>query len=68
MITITNLKKFYQAGETEVKALRNINIEIKDGDFLSIAGPSGSGKTTLLNQIGCIDKPDEGTIIITGLK
>ena len=64
MISITNLKKYYQAGETEVKALQNISIEIKDGDFLSIAGPSGSGKTTLLNQIGCIDKPDEGTIII----
>jgi putative ABC transport system ATP-binding protein len=64
MISVTNLKKHYQAGETEVKALRNINLEIKEGDFLSIAGPSGSGKTTLLNQIGCIDKPDEGTIII----
>ena len=64
MITISNLEKHYQTGENEIKALRNINLKIKDSDFVSIAGPSGSGKTTLLNQIGCIDKPDKGTIII----
>jgi putative ABC transport system ATP-binding protein len=64
MISITNLKKYYKAGENEVKALRNITIKINERDFLSIAGPSGSGKTTLLNQIGCIDKPDDGTIVI----
>ena len=66
MIRIENLKKTYHAGETDVKALRNINVEIEKGDFISIAGPSGSGKTTLLNMIGCIDTPDSGQIFING--
>ncbi len=66
MIRIENLKKTYHAGETDVKALRDINVEIEKGDFISIAGPSGSGKTTLLNMIGCIDTPDSGQIFING--
>ncbi len=64
MIKIENLRKTYHAGETEVKALRDINFLIKKGEFISIAGPSGSGKTTLLNLIGCIDDPDSGQIFI----
>ena len=64
MILIENLKKTYTAGETEVKALDNINVKIDKGEFISIAGPSGSGKTTLLNLIGCIDDPDSGQIFI----
>ena len=64
MIKIENLKKTYHAGETEVKALREINLNIDKGEFISIAGPSGSGKTTLLNLIGCIDNPDSGQIFI----
>ena len=64
MIRIENLKKTYNTGETEVKALNNINFKIDKGEFISIAGPSGSGKTTLLNLIGCIDDPDSGQIFI----
>ena len=64
MIKIENLKKTYHTGETEVKALREINLKIDKGEFISIAGPSGSGKTTLLNLIGCIDNPDSGQIYI----
>ena len=62
LIKITNLTKQYHLGKTIVHALRGVNIDVKEGEFLSIVGPSGSGKTTLLNMIGCIDTPTEGTI------
>lgn len=67
MIKIEGVKRNYKTGETEVKALRGIDLEVNDGEFLSIAGPSGSGKTTLLNLIGCIDSLDEGEITIDGV-
>ena len=66
MIEITGLKRTYHAGDTEVRALRGIDLSINAGEFLAIAGPSGSGKTTLLNLIGCIDEPDEGTVTFRG--
>jgi len=66
MIKIDNVVKNYQEGETTVKALRGVSLEVGDGEFLSIAGPSGSGKTTLLNLIGCIDSLDKGEITING--
>lgn len=66
MINITGVKKTYKAGDTEVKALRGVDLLIERGEFISIAGPSGSGKTTLLNLIGCIDTVDEGEIQIEG--
>ena len=55
-------------GETAVHALKEINLDIAKGEFLSIAGPSGSGKSTLLNLLGCIDRHDGGEIIIDGEK
>jgi len=64
MIQIKGLKKQYRSGETVVQALRGVDLEIQNGEFLSIAGPSGSGKTTLLNLIGCLDTADEGSIHI----
>ena len=66
MITVTDVHKEYLAGETRVRALRSVNLDIKQGEFLSIAGPSGSGKTTLLNIIGCIDTADSGSVVIDG--
>jgi len=68
MIKIDNVVKNYQEGETTVKALRGVSLEVGEGEFLSIAGPSGSGKTTLLNLIGCIDSLDKGEISINGVK
>lgn len=66
IIKITNLKKNYPLGNTTVKALRGIDLEIPEGDFISIVGPSGSGKTTLLNVIGCIDRASEGSVKVGG--
>jgi len=67
MILIENLTKIYRMGTVEVQALRDVNLEIKDGEFLAIIGPSGSGKSTLLNMIGCLDKPTNGAVFIDGI-
>ncbi len=64
MIKIEKVSRNYKTGETVVKALKQVSLNIEAGEFLSIAGPSGSGKTTLLNLIGCIDGLDEGEIFI----
>lgn len=67
MIKIDSVVRTYQAGETEVQALKGVSLNIDPGEFISIAGPSGSGKTTLLNLIGCIDSLDSGEISIKGV-
>ncbi len=67
VIETTNLKKFYNEGtELEVRALNDVNLSIKQGEFTAIVGPSGSGKTTLLNIIGGLDTPTYGKIFIDG--
>ncbi|MCK4524753.1 ABC transporter ATP-binding protein [candidate division WOR-3 bacterium] len=63
-IKIQQITKIYKTGSIEVNALINVSLNIKKGEFISIAGPSGSGKTTLLNLIGCIDEVNSGEIII----
>ena len=49
-----------------VQALRDINLAVREGEWLAIMGPSGSGKTTMMNIIGCMDKPSFGTVILDG--
>ncbi len=66
IIEMKNIRKTYPLGETEVHALRGIDLAVEEGGFISIIGPSGSGKTTLLNIIGCIDTPSEGSVKIGG--
>jgi len=66
LLTIKDLVKDYKTGKVVTKALRGINLEIAQGEFLSIAGPSGSGKTTLLNIIGCLDTPTSGSVSLNG--
>jgi len=65
-ITMTGLCKEYRLGKTTVRALRNVDLEIRSGSFTCVAGPSGSGKTTLLNMIGLIDAPTSGTVHVAG--
>ncbi|MBN1214035.1 MAG: ABC transporter ATP-binding protein [Candidatus Lokiarchaeota archaeon] len=62
-----NLKKSYIQGKIIVHALRGINLNIEEGEFISILGPSGSGKSTLLNLFGLLDIPTEGEIIVNGI-
>lgn len=66
IVSIQNATKDYPLGATVVHALRGVNLEVKAGEFLSIAGPSGSGKTTLLNLIGCVDTPTGGSVVVSG--
>lgn len=61
LIELNNISRIYKDGQVNVQALKEINISIEDGDFVSIMGPSGSGKSTLLNIIGCLDKPSSGS-------
>jgi putative ABC transport system ATP-binding protein len=62
----TNLSKTYHQGSIAVEALKELNLQIEDGAFVSICGPSGSGKTTLLNLIGGLDRPTSGEITLGG--
>ncbi len=66
-IKLQKVTKTVRTGSQEQIVLDHIDLEISQGDIALIFGPSGSGKTTLLNQIGAIDRPDEGTIIVNGV-
>ena len=61
-----DLKKSYHFGDTEVEALRGIDIRIEEHEFVAVWGPSGSGKTTLCNLIGLLDEPTSGQVLIRG--
>jgi len=66
IVSVKNAVKNYTLGKVVVPALRGISLDVRGGEFLSIAGPSGSGKTTLLNLIGCVDTPTSGTVEVAG--
>ncbi len=66
IVSVKDAVKNYTLGKVVVPALRGISLEVRGGEFLSIAGPSGSGKTTLLNLIGCVDTPTSGTVEVAG--
>lgn len=66
VVRLTDVIKTYQMGDNEVKALRGVSFEIKQGEFVAIMGPSGSGKSTCMNMIGCLDRPTSGVVEING--
>ncbi len=66
VIKVENLGKQYGEGDTLVKALDDVSLTIKPGEFTAIVGPSGSGKSTLLHLIGGLDKPKKGAVYLTG--
>ena len=66
MIETKNLKKIYTTEEVETTALNNVNLKIKEGEFVAIMGPSGCGKSTLLNILGLLDNPSTGEFFFNG--
>jgi len=66
MISVHGLTKRYALGSTVITAIDNVSLDIRTGEFLAVGGSSGSGKSTLLNIIGCLDRPDKGTVVIDG--
>jgi putative ABC transport system ATP-binding protein len=64
IITARKLNKVYGRGATQVVALRNVNLRVRQGEFVAVLGPSGSGKTTLLNMLGALDRPSSGQVFI----
>lgn len=66
IIKLTNVWKTYKMGDVEVHALRGLDLEVYEGEFLAIQGPSGSGKSTAMNLIGCLDIPTKGQVFLNG--
>jgi len=68
MLEIVDLTKIYSEGtEAETYALKGVSFSVPDGDYVAIIGPSGSGKSTLMNQIGALDRPTSGRVVIDGV-
>jgi len=67
MIEVTGVNKTFYLGDSAVHALKDINLKIGQGEYLSVMGPSGSGKSTLLNMLGLLDRPDDGRYFLDGV-
>lgn len=67
LLEAKNLVKKYQMGQTEIVALKGIDLEIEEGEFVAISGFSGSGKSTLMHVLGCLDNPTSGNYVLDGI-
>jgi putative ABC transport system ATP-binding protein len=67
IIHLENITKLYRIGDQEIRALQGINLDINEGEYLTIVGPSGSGKSTLMQLIGCLDIPSTGSLLLDGV-
>lgn len=65
-IELQDITKVYHMGDSEVRALDGVSVEMGDGEFTAIMGPSGSGKSTLMNILGCLDRPSSGSYLLDG--
>lgn len=68
MIELKGIKRIYELEEVTVKAIRGLDLSVKEGEFVSVMGPSGSGKSTLMNILGCLDKPSDGAYFLDGIE
>ncbi|MEM7014967.1 MAG: ABC transporter ATP-binding protein, partial [Verrucomicrobiota bacterium] len=67
LIEVQNARKTYQLGDTEIHALKGVDLKIDEGEFVAVWGPSGSGKSTLCHLMGVIDQPTSGTVLFDGV-
>jgi putative ABC transport system ATP-binding protein len=68
LIELHSVSKIYRLGGEEIRALDRVDLAISAGEFISIVGPSGSGKSTLMHILGCLDTPDEGEMMLDGIR
>ena len=66
MIKVSDIVKIYKNGNIELKVLKGLNLEVKEGEYVAFMGPSGSGKSTLMNILGCLDSLTSGIYILDG--
>ena len=66
VISLVHVGKVYRMGDTQVAALTDVNLNVRQGEFMAVVGPSGSGKSTLMHIMGCLDRPSAGTYRLDG--